>query len=197
MALILSKELSNIGDLFTYCIIFTAFSGLEASVPASNLDGAPDLRRALSLLSTNSWGSVNPGQSSLAHFVNTNHNSVGHPATTQAVNTSAGYWQDQHTLPQQERVVPFDLHNNGSQYQEFQLSKSPYETSFFDSGQMLSKSDGHFLFKTWGSPLTGESWNLNQILPIICFSRQCHNWHVLLSYVCSFLHHAGLCFSKI
>jgi len=132
----------------TYCIIFTAFSGLEASVPASNLDGAPDLRRALSLLSTNSWGSVNPGQSSLAHFVNTNHNSVGHPATTQAVNTSAGYWQDQHTLPQQERVVPFDLHNNGSQYQEFQLSKSPYETSFFDSGQMLSKSDGHFLFKT-------------------------------------------------
>jgi len=69
----------------------------------------------------------------------------------QAVNTSVGYWQDQRTLPQQERVMPFDLHNNGSQYQEFQLFKGPYETSFLDSSQILSKSDGHFLeFKTWG-----------------------------------------------
>lgn len=122
--------------------------GLEAHTPASNLDGAPDLRRALSLLSTDSWGSVNPGQSSLVHFANASHNGAAHPAV-QEVGTSAGFWQDQHSLPQQERVLPFGLHNNGSQYQEYQLSKASYETSYFDSSQILPKSDGHFLeFKT-------------------------------------------------
>ncbi|ONK68051.1 uncharacterized protein A4U43_C05F6790 [Asparagus officinalis] len=118
--------------------------GLGAPVPDPNLDGGPDLRRALSLLSTDSWGSVNPGQSNLSHYVNASHNSSSHPTMQQAVNTST-YWQDQQSLHQQERVVPFDLHNNGSQYQELQLPKAPYETSFFDSGQILSKSDGHFL----------------------------------------------------
>ncbi|KAJ0965548.1 hypothetical protein J5N97_026686 [Dioscorea zingiberensis] len=39
--------------------------GLEASAVAPNLDGAPDLRRALSLLSTDTWGSADPGLTSL------------------------------------------------------------------------------------------------------------------------------------
>lgn len=132
-------------DQLLYVVVFL---GLEASAHAPNLGGAPDLRRALSLLSTESWGPVNPGQSSLVHFANTSHDTAAH-TTALEVNTSAGYWQDQHSLRQQERELPFDLHNNGSQYQEFQLPKPPYETSFFDSSQILSKSDGHFLeFKT-------------------------------------------------
>lgn len=122
--------------------------GLEVSVTSSNMNGTPELQRALSLLSNDSWGSANPMQTNLAQFVTSSHRSAAHP-TAQAVNTTSGFWQDEQSLPQQARVLPLDLHSNGGQYQEFQLFKAPYETTFFDSGQMLSKPDGQFLeFKT-------------------------------------------------
>lgn len=140
-------------NLFLTTVFLISFSGFETPIPAPNLDDAPDLRRALSLLSTESWSSMRPGHSNLAHFVNTSHNSAAHPAM-QAVNTTSAYCEDQQTLPQQEMAVPFDLHTNTSQYQGFPLPKSSYEMSFFDSGPILSKSDGRFLeFKTWGQPL--------------------------------------------
>ncbi|KAJ6790821.1 squamosa promoter-binding-like protein 12 [Iris pallida] len=124
--------------------------GMEASVTSSNMNGTPELQRALSLLSNDSWGSANPMQANLAQFVNASHNSAANP-TVQAVNTTTGFWQDEQSLPQQARVLPLDLdlHSNGGQYQEFQLLKAPFEATFFDSSQMLSKPDGQFLeFKT-------------------------------------------------
>ncbi|XP_008789607.2 squamosa promoter-binding-like protein 12 [Phoenix dactylifera] len=110
--------------------------GPEASLTASNLDGAPDLRRALSLLSTNAWGSADPGtSSSLVQLVHANHTSAAQPAI-HAVNSTPEYWQDEHGLTQQGRVLQFPTHSNGSQFQEFQLLKAPYETTFFDSSQI-------------------------------------------------------------
>ena len=53
-----------------------------------------------------------------------------------AVNSTSEYWQDKHALAHQERVLQFPTHSNGSQFQEFQLLKSPYETTFFDSSQI-------------------------------------------------------------
>lgn len=121
--------------------------GLEASI-TRNMDGAPDLQSALSLLSTDSWGSANPTQTNFAQFVTSSHSGAAHP-TVQAGNPMPGFWQDEQHLSQQARVSPLDLHSNGGQYQEFQLFKPPHEMTFFDSNQMFSKSDGQFLeFKT-------------------------------------------------
>ncbi|MQM04462.1 hypothetical protein Taro_037263 [Colocasia esculenta] len=110
--------------------------GLEASVIASNLDGAPDLRRALSLLSTDSWGSSDPGTtSSINQLTHVNSTSAAQSAM-HVMHPSSDYWQAEQPLAQETRVFPFALHSNGSQFQEFQLLKTPYETAFFDSNQI-------------------------------------------------------------
>ncbi|XP_073002575.1 squamosa promoter-binding-like protein 11 isoform X2 [Typha latifolia] len=85
--------------------------GQEASVAASNFDGAPDVQRALSLLSSSSWGSpVHGPTSSLIHFVDNNQTQ---PAPQVGFSASA-YCQDGQPLAQQLRVVPFAMHSNDS-----------------------------------------------------------------------------------
>ncbi|CAA7408312.1 unnamed protein product [Spirodela intermedia] len=70
-----------------------SIAGLEATSDASNLDGAPDFRRALSLLSTNSCGSADPGEASpidlFAHL--NNAGTVGPPMHLPFM--SSGFWQ--------------------------------------------------------------------------------------------------------
>nr|CAD1832042.1 unnamed protein product [Ananas comosus var. bracteatus] len=112
--------------------------GPEASVTASNLGGAPDLQRALSLLSSSSWGSPDPGTASLIQFVDTNQISASQPAPSYLGNsTSAYHWHDKPLLAQQQQPeIPFAANSNVSPLQEFQLLKSPYETSFFDTGRI-------------------------------------------------------------
>ncbi|OAY65208.1 Squamosa promoter-binding-like protein 12 [Ananas comosus] len=111
--------------------------GPEASVTASNLGGAPDLQRALSLLSSSSWGSPDPGTASLIQFVDTNQISASQPAPSYLGNsTSAYHWHDKPLLAQQQPEIPFAANSNVSPLQEFQLLKSPYETSFFDTGRI-------------------------------------------------------------
>ncbi|XP_008781704.2 squamosa promoter-binding-like protein 12 [Phoenix dactylifera] len=110
--------------------------GPEVSLTASNLDGALDLRRALSLLSTNSWGSADPGTtSSLVQLGHANHTGTAQPAV-HVMSSTSEYWQDEHALAQHGRVLPIAAHRSGSQFQEFQLLRSPYETTFFDSNQI-------------------------------------------------------------
>ncbi|KAH7674627.1 SBP domain-containing protein [Dioscorea alata] len=105
--------------------------GLEASAATSNLDGAPDLRRALSLLSTDTWGSAEPGLTSIVPVVDKSQTKAVLPAM-QVMSSATDLWKDEQPLDQQARVLPFNLHSNGSQFQEFQL-KAPYEAAFFDS----------------------------------------------------------------
>ncbi|XP_020689473.1 squamosa promoter-binding-like protein 12 isoform X2 [Dendrobium catenatum] len=120
--------------------------GEEAYVPTSNLNGAPDLRRALSLLSSDAWCPSSTEQSSMIQLAITN------PITTSnlrvpTANLAPECWQNDNSLA--EQALPFNLHGNGSHIQDLQLSKAPYESSFFESNQAFSKSDGHFTeFKT-------------------------------------------------
>ncbi|XP_077222659.1 squamosa promoter-binding-like protein 3 [Tasmannia lanceolata] len=117
----------------------SSFYGLEAPMITSNLDASMDVRRALSLLSTNSWGSSNPESASLDRIVHVTHTS----ATQTAMNAvhqgfplaSMEYWSAERH-PYESLVAPLALQSNGSQFQEFQLFKAPYESAFLDNHNM-------------------------------------------------------------
>ncbi|CAL9196822.1 unnamed protein product, partial [Musa hybrid cultivar] len=98
---------------------------LEASAFASNTNITPDLRRALSLLSNDSWLA---GPSSMK-FVNTQNASTTQPAVNMADST-AGILQDEQPL---EHLMMLPVHLQIGEFQEFQLLKAPFQTSFFDS----------------------------------------------------------------
>ncbi|XP_072967767.1 squamosa promoter-binding-like protein 11 isoform X1 [Typha angustifolia] len=105
--------------------------GPEASVTASNLHRAPDLQRALSLLSSSSWSSPDPGPpSSHVQLVGNNQTSATQ-TLSQAGSLIPAYWQDGEPLGHQERVVPFAMHSNGNPFQEFQLLNSSYGPTYF------------------------------------------------------------------
>ncbi|KAJ4747873.1 Squamosa promoter-binding-like protein 12 [Rhynchospora pubera] len=124
--------------------------GPEATgTAASNLDGAPDLRRALSLLSSPTATTASPTWASSPDTVGPTSSllqfSDPHTPSSQTVTLTASslpnnssFWFD--TQP----VLPFSVHNGGAatggvQFQEFQLLKpaAPYETTaFFDSSQI-------------------------------------------------------------
>ncbi|CAL9176920.1 unnamed protein product [Musa hybrid cultivar] len=98
---------------------------LETSAFASNTNITPDLRRALSLLSNDSWLA---GPSSMK-FVNTQNAITTQPAVNMADST-AGILQDEQPL---EHLMMLPVHLQIGEFQEFQLLKAPFQTSFFDS----------------------------------------------------------------
>ncbi|XP_058068606.1 squamosa promoter-binding-like protein 12 [Magnolia sinica] len=108
--------------------------GQEASMVASNSETTLDSRRALSLLSTNSWGSVHPEPTSLDQLMHANNASMGQPAMAPIdqvlPHANSEYWQAE------LRVPPLGLHSNGGQFQEFQLFKAPYESAFLNSNHI-------------------------------------------------------------
>ncbi|XP_065015437.1 squamosa promoter-binding-like protein 12 [Musa acuminata AAA Group] len=110
--------------------------GSEASGGASNLDRAPDLRRALSLLSTNSWGSPDPGGHGQTPFIimDAKHASSAQP--TIPVANPSNHWIYGEPVSQQAQPLLFSMHRNGNQTQEFQLQKAPYRDTFFDPTQI-------------------------------------------------------------
>lgn len=117
-----------------------AFSqGFEGSALTSNIEVAPDLRRALSLLSTTSWGSNEHGSTSLDQLMLANQTSLTQPMINAElqncpVASSENARMEQASL--ESRVHSLDLHDNGNvQLQEFQLLKAPYATSCFYSNQ--------------------------------------------------------------
>ncbi|XP_020599978.1 squamosa promoter-binding-like protein 12 isoform X2 [Phalaenopsis equestris] len=118
----------------------------EAYVHTSNLNGAPELRRALSLLSSDAWCPSSTAQTNMNQLANADPIVTSH-LRAQLANSAPQCWQDDNSLP--EQTLPFNLHGNGTHLQDLQLSKAPYETSFYEATQVFSKSDGHFLeFKT-------------------------------------------------
>ncbi|KAL6977926.1 hypothetical protein U1Q18_026712 [Sarracenia purpurea var. burkii] len=102
----------------------------------SNLDVAPELRRALSLLSTNSWGFNEPEPTSLEHFIQVNQSSAAQPmmhAEPQnvALASSSQYMRVEQPTAM-SRVHSLGFHSNGnSQFQEFQFIKAPYDSGCF------------------------------------------------------------------
>ncbi|KAJ6673084.1 SQUAMOSA PROMOTER-BINDING-LIKE PROTEIN 4 [Salix viminalis] len=96
-----------------------------------------DLRRALSLLSTTSWGSNEHGSTSLDQLMLANQTSFTQPMINSEfqncpVASSENARMEQPSL--ESRVHSLDLHDNGNvQLQEFQLLKAPYATGCFYS----------------------------------------------------------------
>ncbi|KAK8968741.1 Squamosa promoter-binding-like protein 12 [Platanthera guangdongensis] len=129
------------------CAISLVFTCMEGSLSTSNLNGAPDLRRALSLLSNESCGPCNTSQSNMFPFARMNSVMPSY-SPVQAANSLPECWPpDEHLLA--EQALAFNFHGNGSQFQELHLSKVPYGSPLFEGNQVFSKSDGHFLeFKT-------------------------------------------------
>ncbi|XP_074569571.1 squamosa promoter-binding-like protein 3 [Curcuma longa] len=110
--------------------------GSEASAGASNLDGAPDLQRAFSLLSTDTWGSHDPGQnSSIIDIMDANYTATLQPIMP-AVNTS-NHWIYGHSPARQAHQLPFAMHINGEyKPHEFLQQNTLYRDTIFDPSQI-------------------------------------------------------------
>ncbi|KAG0466741.1 hypothetical protein HPP92_017713 [Vanilla planifolia] len=102
--------------------------GLEAPASAFNLNRAPDLHRALSLLSSDVWIPPSTAQGDTFPLGSSVSDVVSHP-TVQVVNSAPACWLHD------ERSLSFNIHSSGSQIQEL--------------NQLFSTSNGHFLeFRT-------------------------------------------------
>ncbi|THG11660.1 squamosa promoter-binding-like protein 12 [Camellia sinensis] len=99
---------------------------------SSNLDAAPD-HRALSLLSTNSWGSE-PANIALDHPIHVNLTTMPQPmihGVPQGLPlSSSDYWQTEQHSTDPRHIHPLTT-NDGSQFHEIQLLKSPYESALY------------------------------------------------------------------
>ncbi|KAA8533320.1 hypothetical protein F0562_033147 [Nyssa sinensis] len=107
--------------------------GLKESMFSSNLDVAPDFRRALSLLSTNSWCSE-PEPFTLDHPMHANHTSMPQPvmhAVPSLPLASSEYWQTEQQSTDSQMQSSTLNGNSSNHFQEFQLFKAPYETGFY------------------------------------------------------------------
>ncbi|XP_065874878.1 squamosa promoter-binding-like protein 2 [Euphorbia lathyris] len=114
--------------------------GLEESIISSNVDATQDLHRALSLLSTNSWGSTEPKSSIQATMPHSQSHSHSHPVLhgmpQQSMPLSSpDYWRSTEQQQSSEtRVHSLTSHNDTNNYfQEFQLLRSPYDSDFYSS----------------------------------------------------------------
>lgn len=97
-----------------------------------NMVTGPEFPRALSLLSTNFWGSSEPETVSLNHA---NHSSIPEQmmqAIPQGVpHLSSQYWQaGQHSSDPRYHILPANSHSGGS-FQEMGLFKAPFDTDYY------------------------------------------------------------------
>ncbi|XP_021899703.1 squamosa promoter-binding-like protein 2 [Carica papaya] len=106
---------------------------VEEFAVSSNLGVTQEFHRALSLLSTTSWGSCEPKQVSLDHP----QNNIPQPAM-QAISqalpcTSSEYWraEQQSVEPQVHSLSSHGDRNN--HFQEFRLLRAPYESDFYSN----------------------------------------------------------------
>ncbi|KAM6562561.1 hypothetical protein CsatB_022559 [Cannabis sativa] len=113
--------------------------GFEETAISSDLNTSQDLHRALSLLSTSSWGSRETKPVSLDTLNNTTNNSsmvqnAVHPIS-QGLPIASEYWQTQHHQPTIDAAPsPFSHHqrsNGSSQFQDLHLFKAPTESGFY------------------------------------------------------------------
>ncbi|KAK4423949.1 Squamosa promoter-binding-like protein 3 [Sesamum alatum] len=99
----------------------------------SSLDAAPEYRRALSLLSSNSWDSCEPVSIPLHHPMHENDSSINQPmihAIPEGVPfSSSEFWLGgQHsTYPRVQSLA------TNSNFQEIQLFKTPYDADFYSN----------------------------------------------------------------
>ncbi|XP_027340711.1 squamosa promoter-binding-like protein 12 [Abrus precatorius] len=104
--------------------------GVEDSINSSDPNATQDFHRALSLLSTNSWGSYESKSISLEH---SSHTITTTQPMTHAVNqrlplASSDYWHTDQPLNSSMWIYSNSDDNN--RFHEFQLFREPYESGF-------------------------------------------------------------------
>ena len=104
--------------------------GVEASTVASDSSGAPDLQRALSLLSNNSVGAANLQPSPQMHSGVAAIAGTSSPAM-HVLSSSQGLWLDGPPLGDHPRFQAFDRlgGNDSAMMHELQLPKPSYDNS--------------------------------------------------------------------
>lgn len=115
-----------------------AFSpGFKESMLSSNLDAAPDLHRALSLLSTNSWGSCEPESVNLNHSMNVSRTSmpqfVMHAVSQGLPLAPSDCWQAKVQLTNAHMHALASNSSGSSHCQEIQLFTSPFDSGFYSN----------------------------------------------------------------
>lgn len=112
-------------------------AGVEESMISFNLGAAQDCHRALSLLSTSSWGLCEPKQVSHNHPINTSHTSMPQTVTHAVAQGSPLASSEYRRIPKQStesQVHTLCSHNDEGNYiQEIQLFRAPYENAFYSS----------------------------------------------------------------
>ncbi|CAK9137297.1 unnamed protein product [Ilex paraguariensis] len=108
--------------------------GSKESMRPRTLDAALDIHRALSLLSTTSWGSCEP--ESIDHpIMHAAHTSmpqhVMHAVPQNLPLASSEYWQVEQQSTDPLAVTMPANRNSNSHFQEIHLLKTPFETDFF------------------------------------------------------------------
>ncbi|KAI4343398.1 hypothetical protein L6164_010750 [Bauhinia variegata] len=110
--------------------------GVDDSITSSDLNAAPDFHRALSLLSSCSWGSYETKPVSLEHSNHTTHTSMTQLTTNSIVQrlpvASPGYWETGQQSTDSRMCISYSDCDNGNrfQFQDFQLFKTPYKSGF-------------------------------------------------------------------
>lgn len=104
---------------------------------STDLDASQDFRRALSLLSTNSWDSQ---ESKPARHPRSNHTSQSnmpqplmHDMTQGLPRTSSEHWRTEQQSTESQVHILSSPNNGSSHLQEFQLFKEPYEFGFYSN----------------------------------------------------------------
>ncbi|KAI5406324.1 squamosa promoter-binding-like protein 12 [Lathyrus oleraceus] len=122
----LSDDSKGIGSRST-------FPGIEDPTTLSDPTATQDVNRALSLLSTNSWGAYDTKSLSLEHSNRPSGatHSTAHATANRMPFPSSEYW---HTDPQHANnssgCISFSAYDNSNRFQDFQLFSAPFESSF-------------------------------------------------------------------
>ncbi|RDY11864.1 Squamosa promoter-binding-like protein 12, partial [Mucuna pruriens] len=95
--------------------LVTAVPGIEDPITSCDPNGTQDVNRALSLLSTNSWGAYEPKTLSLEH----------------STIPSTEYWHTDQQPPPSAMCISFSDSDSSNRFQDFHLlSAPPYESAF-------------------------------------------------------------------
>lgn len=112
-------------------------SGIEEPMISTELDASQDFRRALSLLSTNSWDSRESKSARHPHPNNTSQSSMQQPlmhVMTQGLShASPQHWRTEQQSTESRVHISSSPNNGSSHFQDFQLFKAPYESGFYSN----------------------------------------------------------------
>ncbi|TKY47775.1 Squamosa promoter-binding protein 12 [Spatholobus suberectus] len=106
--------------------------GIEDPITSCDPNATQDVNRALSLLSTNSWGAYETKSLSLDHSTRTSGitQSVTNAMSQRLTLPSSEYWHTDQPPPPSTMCISFSDCDSSNRFQDFQLLSAPYESGF-------------------------------------------------------------------